>query len=147
MLRYRNYIIAFFVLMFFISACSNKTVKVIENKYSDTNPKIVNYYKIIDGDSIIVKQTAYYSNHNKKYKGKFVDNERNGKWIYWFENGNRWSKGFIKKGINEGKRTVWYENGQKHYDAIYKNGERVGVWVFYKINGDILKKVNYDEEK
>ncbi|MCD6111800.1 MAG: hypothetical protein J7J86_00880 [Bacteroidales bacterium] len=145
MLKHRNIIKIFFVLMIFVVACSNKTVKIIENKYPDGFPQIVNYYKIVDGDSILIMQTAYYDNHNKKYEGKFLNNKRNGKWTYWFENGNKWSVGIFKNGINEGKRTVWYENGQKHYDAIYKNGERAGEWVFYDINGNVLKKINYDK--
>lgn len=146
MLTYKNLTKVFLIILFFVTSCSNKIIEVVEKKYSDGFPEITNYYKIIEGDSILIEQTAYYPNHNKKFEGKFHNKKRNGKWTYWFENGNKWSEGYIKDGINHGKRTIWYETGGKHYDAIYNNGERAGEWIFYDINGNTLKKINYDKK-
>jgi len=72
--------------------------------------------------------------------------KRDGKWIYYYENGNVWSEGFFKDGKSDGKRTTHYENGKIFYEGYYKDDRRVGVWKFYDEKGTLVKSVDHSKE-
>ncbi len=103
----------------------------------------------------------YYSKKGDKYKyeyffhpdfqlqmqGATINNIRDGKWAYWYENGNPWSVGYYKNGLNDSTRTVWYENGKIRYEGKYKDGIEVGIWKFYDETGSLVKEADYDNKK
>jgi antitoxin component YwqK of YwqJK toxin-antitoxin module len=139
-------LLLFILPVFLVFSCS-KTKEVIEETYPDGSAKIVRYYKGEAKDKVLLKEVCYYPNKKIQYEGEFDNNQRNGKWIYWYDNGNKWSEGFLKKEINDGKRTVWYENGQKRYEGTYKDGKEVGKWEFFDETGKLIKEIDFDTIK
>ncbi|HOT88789.1 MAG TPA: hypothetical protein PL028_04550, partial [Bacteroidales bacterium] len=48
---------------------------------------------------------------NKKSEGTFKDSLKDGKWTYWYENGNKLSEGEYILNNKTGHWTYWYSNG------------------------------------
>ena len=58
----------------------------------------------------------------RKLKGKVKDGKRDGKWTWWYLNGQIWTETNYKDGKKDGKWTIWHENGQIRIEANYKDG-------------------------
>ena len=100
----------------------------------------------------------YKSNGSKKLEGQYKDGLMNGKWIRWYENGNKSDEGSYfngdgtdkgKTGIprngRDGKWTIWYQNGQKMIEMTYKDGERDGLWTRWYENGQKKSEIHYKD--
>lgn len=140
----KKYLLLFLPLLFLVS-CGPKLEEVVEDTHPDGSPRLVVYYKMVDGFKERVKVIAYYENGSVRYQGEFADDKRNGHWVYWYENGNKWSDGYFKNDLRDGFGTTWHENGNKHFEGSYENGIRIGVWKFWNEEGELLKEINYDE--
>jgi antitoxin component YwqK of YwqJK toxin-antitoxin module len=107
--------------------------------------------EVDDSRLISVKQGMYYEwfeNGKPKTEGEFNDNQQDGKWTYFYENGNKMYEQTLVKGRQEGKVTSWYAIGTLESEKEYKNGQAHGKWVFYaKQAGKVLKTAYYKEGK
>jgi antitoxin component YwqK of YwqJK toxin-antitoxin module len=117
----------------------------VEETYPGGSPKVEKYYVGEGANKEMVKQVTYYPNKQKQMEGEFKDSLRDGYWVYYYDNGNKWSEGSYIKGLDQGKRTTYYQNGAKRYQGDYKEGKRVGIWVFYDSTGKQLKEIDYDK--
>ncbi|MCX6232705.1 MAG: hypothetical protein NTZ33_14300 [Bacteroidetes bacterium] len=114
---------------------------VVTEIYPNGSPYHVMYTKPTDA---MVSELFFYPGYKLQMIGTSINNKREGKWNYWYENGNMWSEGYYKNGENDSIRNVWYENGQKRYEGLYRNAKEAGLWKFYEANGKLAKEVNYD---
>ncbi len=137
-------IIPLILIPFFFMLSCEKTTTVIKEKYPDGSPKIVNVYKGSEVPKNLIHETSYYPGKKLQMEGDFKNGVRDGKWVFYYENGNKWSEGYFRKGKSNGKRTTYYENGKKRYEAYYKDDQRVGKWNFYDENGKLVKSVDFD---
>ena len=48
-----------------------------------------------------------------------------GHWIYYHNNGAKWTEGDYRDGIKVGVWKVWYDNGKEAYKAKFKAGREV----------------------
>jgi len=94
-----------------------------------------------------IHEYFFHPDFQLQMQGASLNNNREGKWTYWYENGNTWSVGYYKNGINDSTRTVWYENGKIRYEGKYREGNEVGIWKFYDETGNLVKEVDYDTRK
>jgi len=127
------------------SSCTHET-KIVEETYTDGSPKRECVYKGKDSKSELLRETTWYPKKKVQMVGEFKANKRDGKWVYYYENGNIWSEGFFKNGKSDGKRITHYENGKIFYEGYYKEDQRVGTWKFYDEKGKLLKTVDYSKE-
>ncbi len=58
-----------------------------------------------------------------------------GKWTFWFSDGDKFVEGNYKDGSREGLWTEWHENGQKSQEGTYKENFRVGDWTWWYESG------------
>lgn len=130
----------FLLLLFIFFACKTGNKKVTE-KFADGSPKTIQY---IMSDSTI-KETAFYQNHTKRYEGEYKHGQRNGHWIYWYEDGKVWSEGYFNMGENDSIRIVYHQNGNKYYSGKYRKGKRVGIWKFWDNDGNFVKQIDYGQ--
>lgn len=144
-MKMKKYLLLLLPLLVFVS-CGPKLEKVIEDTHPDGSPRLVVYYKMVEGFKQRAKVEAFYEDGSKRYVGEFDNDKRNGHWVYWYENGNKWSDGYFKDDLRDGFGTTWHENGNKHYEGAYRDGIRVGVWKFWDEEGNFLKEINYDAE-
>ena len=140
----RKYYLLLISLLFLVS-CAPKLEEVVEDTHPDGSPRLVVYYRMVEGFKEQVKVAAYYEDGSTRYEGEFKGGKRDGYWIYWYENGNKWSEGYFKDDLRDGFGTTWHENGQKHFKGSYKAGVRIGAWTFWTKEGEIVKEMNYDE--
>jgi antitoxin component YwqK of YwqJK toxin-antitoxin module len=141
----KKYFLLLFPLVFLFS-CGPKLEEVIEDTHPDGSPRLIVYYEDVDGFKEKVKVATFYKDGMKRYEGEFVNDKRDGYWIYWYENGNKWSEGYFKEDLRDGFGTTWHKNGQKHYEGSYKDGIRDGVWTFWTPEGEVVKKIDYEEQ-
>jgi len=134
------------LVIFALTACVHET-KVMEEIYPDGSPKRECVYKGKEGSRELVRETTWYPHKKVQMMGEYKENKRDGKWIYYYENGNVWSEGFFKNGKSDGKRVTHYENGHIFYIGFYQEDRRVGTWKFFDEKGKFLKSVDYDKEK
>ena len=72
----------------------------------------------------------YEPGHEEPYTGKYV--------IY-YENGQKRYEGNFVTGKMEGKQIKWHENGQKSYEANYEKGKEHGIVTSWDREGNITK--------
>ena len=58
-----------------------------------------------------------------------------GKWTWWYENGQLELEGNYVNGERDGKWTLWYENGQKCIETYFLNGVMGSTWSQWHENG------------
>lgn len=137
----------FLVIVILVSSCGPKLQEKTAETYPDGKPKDVQYIAGEGDNSYVAREIFYYQNGQKKMEGSYnKEGKKNGKWIYWREDGKIWSEGYFKDGKDDGLRTTWHENGQKHYVGKYNNGTRVGTWKFYDESGKLVKEIDYNKE-
>jgi antitoxin component YwqK of YwqJK toxin-antitoxin module len=135
----------FLYLLIFISvSCSNNTDKKTDSiKAGETveankgeNPMMPEELK--EGENIVS-----YPNGQIKYTGTVFQGKRHGTWIYYYENGIKWSECEYTMGKMDGKTVTFYPNGNPRYIGYYKNDQRFGLWMFYNENGELIKQIEY----
>ena len=79
--------------------------------------------------------TQFYPNGNKQKNGSYIkDHKKEGKWTYWYENGDIEMEENYLKGKLQGEKRAYYPGGMPKYIEQYTDD---------KLNGS---KINYDEE-
>ena len=126
---------------------NNKKLKnLISNKLNENNNSIINE-EIKYNDGRYVGQTVngkkegkgiYYFNDGDRYEGDFKNDKREGKGIYYFNNepwkGDRY-EGDWKYDIKEGKGIYYYKDGDR-YEGDFKNDTKEGKGIYYWNDGD-----------
>ena len=64
-----------------------------------------------------------YLGGKTEYEGSYKNGKQDGKWTYWWENGQKGAEETYKNGEFDGKSTSWHENGQKMMEGNWKNGK------------------------
>lgn len=117
--------------------------KVIEETWPDGSTKRECVYKGRGQNKELVRETTYYANKQIQMDGTYKDDKREGQWIYWYENGHKWSEGTFVRGKSDGRRVTYFENGKVRYEGYYKNDLRVGKWRFFDETGRLIKELDY----
>jgi len=121
----------------------NNTSAVIEKTII---PKNLEGEIVIEGSTF----TEYYPGDNKKIKflGEQDENgERNGKWLYFSEEGLELSVTNYSHGKKHGFSLVKYPNGNIHYTGEYSNDEMIGIWKTYSEQGIKTNEKEYNSPK
>lgn len=100
------------------------------------------------------------------YNGAIINQKREGKWIWFFETGNKkmeieYASGQISnftayfpdgsksvtrsfsKGTLNGPFTRWFKDGSINISGNYSNGNPSGLWKYYKKDGSLLKEEQF----
>ncbi|MCK9163061.1 MAG: hypothetical protein WCR29_01425 [Bacteroidales bacterium] len=122
------------------SSCSNGKKEVI-SYYENGNPKLIYYIKKDKDSKYKVAEKMYYENGKLKYEGKFDNNERTGKWIYYFENGNKFSQCDYTNSKSGIDREVYKVDKTK----IVGKNDKVEEVTFYPDGSLAAIKIKYDK--
>lgn len=89
--------------------------------------------------------TEYYPGRKAiKFKGKKDENnQRDGVWYFYAENGVEQSMTEYKHGVKNGPSFTRFPNGKMRYYGEYRNDKQVGVWVIYDQNGNPESEKDY----
>jgi len=87
------------------------------------------------------------SGDNGKYEMIYKDGKQEGEELYWYENGQLFSKTFYKEGKQDGDELGWYPEGQLYFKIFYNAGNREGEQLAWYENGQLMYKEFYKEGK
>ena len=108
----------------------------------------------------------YFDNGRQLSEENYNDGMLEGKWTYWYENGQlklkgnfkpyevlpedeRWERSsryvFPARDSKHGKWTEWYENGQKKREQNYECGRVIGKWTSWYENGNKKSVSKYQD--
>jgi len=150
-----NFIIVVFNLLIFISLFNNIANADIKKIYYEKFPadtleklKVEYEYKIVDSVEVMDgKYISYWDNGEKAQEGNYVDGKRQGNWITWHRNGQKMEQGKYKDDAMSGKWEAFFKSGQNEYDKNYLNGKAHGKWIFWYNNGQKSKEQQWKEGK
>ncbi len=91
------------------------------------------------------KKLPGYKPNQKVEEGYFVDNKKEGKWVFYYRNGKKKHILFYQHGVPDGKATFFYKNGSIRETGTWKNNRWVGEYKQYYENGNPKNHFNYDD--
>jgi antitoxin component YwqK of YwqJK toxin-antitoxin module len=102
----------------------------------------------LKGDLLVGRVEFYYKNGNIKSFGDFDDNgKKQGKWTYYYENGQPSGIDYWEKGEQTGEDLTYNQHGVLTIKAYYKNGKLDGEKTKYYSPGHLLSSIMYKEGK
>jgi len=113
--------------------------------------EIKNYSKLVgecDQDSIDFY--VYYFSNGHVNKAGFYSTKKgfSGKWIVYNQfNNDIYEIMSFKDGKLHGKRELYYPNGQLWQENYFTNGQRVGIWSFFGMNGELKYQKVFKDDK
>lgn len=128
-----------------VVACKGKESSLNENPVKKTEEENILLPKNRQ-DLITIKNgqyIEYYPGKKQiKFQGFLDDKEqRDGKWVFFGENGEELTITLYKNGKRHGHTIVKYPNGRLHYVGEYDMDKRTGEWKFYDETGkETVKK-------
>jgi antitoxin component YwqK of YwqJK toxin-antitoxin module len=120
-----------------ISYLNCASSKVVKEKWLNGSAKIV---EVLCGGNK-VEEVGYHENGIIGYRGKFVDNQKNGIWIWWDETGRVSRKITILNGQLNGYSITFFPNGVRSSEGYFSKGKETGLWKYWYQNGSIRFKV------
>ncbi len=76
-------------------------------------------------------------------EGATVGGKRDGRWIYWYGNGQRQSDLHFDRGLLDGAYLTWHENGARKTVGAYRQGLPHGRWCKWHENGALHSQSEY----
>ena len=70
-----------------------------------------------------------------------------GKYVEYFENGQKRIEEHLKLGKRNGLKTDWYENGQKKLEGNHKDGKADGFLVSWHENGQKMMESTFKDNE
>jgi len=70
-----------------------------------------------------------------------------GKYVSYYENGQKRGEKNYKNGELDGLHTKWYENGKKEFEGNWKGYKRVGLWICWNEEGNVTKTETYKNDE
>ena len=111
----------FIIALVFIASLSLSQTKVNINNLEEYGGAM---FKIDDDKPYSGRVFALYKNtDNKKLEGLYRDGLKNGKWTWWHENGDIYSKGSFRTGLMSGQWEFYYSNSKIMAVGHYRNGD------------------------
>ena len=107
------------------------------------NGQVEDLWEVEDG-KLEGKFFWWYKNGERKSESEYKDGKQHGDSTLWYENGQKAAEVEYKDGKQHGNFTRWYKNGQKTSEAEYKNGEIHGDGTTWYENGQ--KKMEMKSE-
>ncbi|WP_075603338.1 toxin-antitoxin system YwqK family antitoxin [Saccharicrinis aurantiacus] len=88
--------------------------------------------------------SSYYFEDKSKQEVRFyADNEMDGVWETWNEEGVKVGVASYKKGLKHGIWKIYDEKGTLRYDMSYKNGKKSGTWKIFGDDGKLTATKKY----
>tara|TARA_Y100001934_G_C12377213_1_gene789924 strand:- start:2461 stop:3369 length:909 start_codon:yes stop_codon:yes gene_type:complete len=91
------------------------------------------------------KRLPGYKPNQKIEEGTFLNNKKEGKWIFYYRNGNPKHILYYENGVPDGQATFFYKNGKIRETGTWRNNRWVGEYKQYYENGNPKNHFNYDD--
>lgn len=88
-------------------------------------------------------ETGYHPNGNIMYEIEYKGSMKNGKSVYYFQDGRKEIEYTYQDDLLEGTVTRWYFNGNIEYEENYRNNNLDGQSRHYYLGGTLAEEKNY----
>jgi antitoxin component YwqK of YwqJK toxin-antitoxin module/TolA-binding protein len=122
-----------------------KSLRLYSN-YNDSDK--VTSYGPINGNKVIDTWHYFYDSGELKATGAYNENEeREGRWTWYFKDGTVKEVIDYEKGIAQGKNLIYYKDGSLSIDAEGKDQKLDGAYLYYQKGGALSQKKYFKEGK
>jgi uncharacterized protein len=167
---FKIFFLPIFFSMFF--SCNNRPTIRIISKYPNGNTQETYTYKN-SIDTLSYVYTNYYENGKLKIHGNYLNNKKEGAWVWYFSNGilsdsaTYRNAEFVERRVHwdslgkltkleiitgpcydcccDGLVISYYSNGKTESEAHMQKGKEQGKYVFYYDNGQPKKEEYFSE--
>ena len=109
-------------------------------KTEDKNKKVTTTPIVLSLDNHRLENTLI---KNEDQSIPETSKNKNGNFITYYDNGNKWVELYFVNGLREGTQYSWHKNGQLKSELNYVNGKKHGSQKWWQKNGKILNQKNY----
>ncbi|MCR4660007.1 MAG: hypothetical protein K5650_06895 [Bacteroidales bacterium] len=85
----------------------------------------------------------FYSTCTPRSNGITVGGVRQGRWLFYYPNGQVQTEATFVNGLEEGRYNVYRDNGSPYYLGQYSGGQRTGTWEVYDRDGNLVTTKQY----
>ncbi len=110
-----------------------------KNKTDDQNRK-QGYWVFTNKE----KRLPGYTDDQKIEEGNFINNKKDGKWTFYFNNGKIKHTLNYVNGVADGEATFYYKNGNIREQGTWRNNRWIGEYKMYYRNGNPKNVFNYN---
>ncbi|MEX1188998.1 MAG: hypothetical protein WED33_07050, partial [Bacteroidia bacterium] len=86
-----------------------------------------------------------FKDGDQRIIGNFAAGEMNGKWVHFFDNGQKSFEGDFRESLAEGSHKAWYPEGEIKWTGSYSSGIRQGVWTKFLPDGTMELSITYED--
>ena len=87
---------------------------------------------------------SFYSRFNIRSISRYQNGLKDGREIFYYENGQKWSEQFFQAGLPHGQSRGWFKNGSPRFTKEYLLGMNVGEYWAWHDNGQLAYFVKYN---
>ncbi|WMJ72629.1 toxin-antitoxin system YwqK family antitoxin [Cytophagaceae bacterium ABcell3] len=88
----------------------------------------------------------HHKNGQLKFKGRYLQDEPEGKHVWYYENGELQAEEYYQHGELHGDFKEYYDNGQISLEAVYRNGKKHGPATYYNEDGTVHSYGPYHDD-
>jgi len=98
-------------------------------------------------NEILVAKYGFFDNGLKSFIESYNNNQKDGKCLYWYSDGNQAKEVFYKDNKRDGQYKEWYQDGNKYIVANYIDDKRNGNYEEWYDDGNKYIFTNYVNDK
>lgn len=137
------------LIVILISACfvSAQDTTWTDSKHKECAPDQAKYYRLEVEKGDLTSFTDYYVSNNQIWStGQYLAGKKQGKFQFFYENGQKATEFVCINGKIEGVYTNWHENGAVREKGSYKGGLQTGLWTEHDEDGNLVMEENIEED-
>ena len=156
----KNYFIISIIILSVVFCQRPERNEIITERHPNGLKKLVLVFEGTGINETLVGKYGFYENGLKEFSESYNNNQKNGKSIFWDEDGTKIVEGRYKMGMMDGFWTYYYKNGKKKGEGSFNNGDgtnldendipmngKVGLWKTWYENGQKRFEVTFLNEK
>lgn len=152
------YILLIGILVFSCNDAKNETEKVSDSKKDSTqstelkNPALNKMRNDLNEDETNLSSLEdgfhelKYPNGNMKSTGTISNGKKEGLWVFYREDGKKWSECEYLNGKAHGKVISYHPNEAVYYIGYFNQGVKTGIWMFYDEKSNLIKEENVNKK-
>ena len=133
----------FFVIPIFNFSFSQLIPKI--ETYENGNVRSITYLKNDSNKLIKIKTEDYFTNGQLESSTNFKNNQKQGEYTSFWENGEMSSRGFFNDGKMDSIWKFWDSNGNIEGISNWRKDLKHGKWTAFYNSGQIQKESNFHE--
>jgi len=98
------------------------------------------------GEQRYGKDIGWYDNGQKRYDNNYVNGKLHGKCAGWYPNGQlHWEENYVN-GQRHGKRRKWHDNGQIRWEEDCVDGQLHGKYIAWDESGRVTREEDWEHD-